>query len=433
MWENERSRTLSIIKTVVIVLLILLLIGGLIFAILYVRAANEERDKELSEIVTQQKQEQSAARQDALDAIQREYEKDLQTVAEYVPGIVCWGDKTTAAVSGTLNYPYVLQTYINTYLCDIYDFSSTIENASDFVRLKWDEYKVKIPVVNMASGNESTYTVLGRAGTIPYIVGEDIVVPADCIPVSIVLKTAGKDYTYVTPLTGGDIGVNPVVINGIEGTLSINSESYNYNGTLNYFFTRTTPGAETPISAGTTIKTSGADLYKDYIHVVLIGIYGDYQGADDLVQQVKSLLSRQIKNPERFIVLGPYLNSTYPTSTYELDAIDTAMLQAFGSRYISIRKYLSGDGYADAGIAPTSEDKYYINQNAVPPSFKVSSHSEELNSRAHKLVGKLIYTRMQSLGYFDEIIDELNLNETTKRILKDDPAFFDTIIKNVLN
>ena len=109
------------------------------------------------------------------------------------------------------------------------------------------------------------------------------------------------------------------------------------------------------------------------------------------------------------------------------------MLQAFGNRYISIRKYLAGDGYADAGIEPTGEDKYYISQNIVPPSFKVSSHSEELNSRAHKLIGKLVFNRMQSLGFFDEINDELNISETTKRILKDDPSYFERIISNVLN
>lgn len=430
MWENENRRTVTIVKNVLIIFLILLLIGGLAYAIVQVRAANAERDRELSEIVVQQREEQAAARQDNLDAIQREYERDLQTVADYIPGIVIWGDQTSAAVSSTLNYPYVLQTYINTYLCDIYDFSSTIENAADYARLKWDEYKISIPVVNMASGVESTYTVLGRAGAIPYVVRDDFVIPAGTEPVAITIQSqSGKE---VTPLTGGDVGVNPVTIAGIEGTLTINAEMYTSSGSTRYTFTRLTPGAETSVTTGSVIHTAGADLYKDYIHVILIGVYGEFTGADDLVEQVRALLSRQAQNPDRFIVLGPYLNSTYPASTYELDAIDTAMLQAFGSRYISVRKYLCGDGYADAGISPTSSDQYYISQNAVPPSFKVSSDSEELNSRAHRLIGKLIFSRMQSLGYFDEINEELNLTETTKRILQSMPGYFETIIRNIL-
>ncbi len=431
MWESNRTKV--IIGNIFIILAILAIVGGLVFAMLRIREINKIQDEELTELYVQQKQVQNEQRQEPSATIQAEYEKDLATIAEYMPGIVCWGDGTTAAASGALNYPYVLQTYINNYICDIYNFSSTIENAADLPRFNWKDYKVSIPVVNMGAGKESSYTISGRAGTIPYVVGEDMVVPADCEPVPIILKTAGKEYTYVTPLTGGDVGVNPVVINGIEGRLSINSEAYSYDGTLKYTFTRSTPGAEAAIPAGSVIDTAGKDLYKDYIHVVLMGVYGEYTGADDLVQQTKTLLERQTKNSDRFIVLGPYINAQYGASTYELDAIDTAMLRTFGNRYISIRKYLAGDGYPDAGISPTGEDKYYIAQNIVPPSFKVSSHSEELNSRAHKLIGKLIYNRMQSLGYFDEINDELNINETTKAILKDDPSYFDRIIGNILN
>ena len=431
MWETNRTKV--IVTNVLIILAIIAIIAGLVYAMLSIRKENEEQDKELTELYIQQKQVQNEVRQEPSVSIQAEYEKDLATVAAYMPGIVCWGDKNTAAASGALNYPYVLQTYIDTYISDIYDFSSTIENAADLPRLKWDEYKIDIPVVNMGSGKESSYTILGRAGVIPYVLSEDAVIPAGTEPVSVSLKSSGGQFIYVTPLTGGDVGINPVVIGGIEGRLSLDTESYNYNGTLRYSFTRTTPGEETALPAETEIITSGADMYKDYIHVVLIGVYGEYKGADDLVQQTKALLARQTKNTDRFIVLGPYINAQYGASTYELDAIDDAMLQAFGTRYISIRKYLAGDGYADAGISPTSEDKYYISQNIVPPSFKVSSHSEELNSRAHRLIGKLIFNRMQSLGYFDEINRELNINETTKQILKDDATYFDRIIKNILD
>ena len=431
MWETNKRKT--IIVNTFIILAIIGIIVGLVYAMLRVREKNAEQDRELSELYVQQKQVQNEQRQESLVSIQAEYDKDLATVAQYMPGIVCWGDNITAASSGTLNYPYVLQTYINTYICDIYDFSSTIENAADLPRLKWDEYKVRIPVVNMGSGKESTYTVLGRAGTVPYVVSSDFEIPADSTPVPITFRSSAGEYVRVTPLTGGDGGLNPVTINGIQGTLSVNTEDYNYSGSLNYAFSRSTPGAPTSIESGSVIESGAADLYRDYIHVILIGVYGEYNNADDLVRQVKSLLSRQTKNSDRFIVLGPYIDSTYSTSTYGLDAIDSAMMQAFGNRYISIRKYLVGDGYADANIKPTDEDQYYISQNLVTPSFKVSSHSEELNSRAHKLIGKLVFNRMQSLGYFDEINSELNINETTKQILKDDPTYFEKIVNNTLN
>ena len=428
MWENDRKK--RILVNILLVILIIAVIGVLGFFLLRVRAENRAHDEELSKIYVEQQRQQSEARQESLAAIDEEYRKQMQTVAEYVPGIVIWGDNTTAAVSGMLNYPYVLQTYINTYLCDIYDFSSTIENALDYTRLDWNKYKFSIPVVNMASGKESSYTILGRAGVDPYVTDRDFVIPEDTTPVDISFTSSeGKS---VTPLTSGDEGINNVFVAGIEGKLQLNTEAYAYNGIANYTFARLVPGSELEVPAGTVINTASEDLYKDYIHVVLIGMYGEYDSAEDLVQQVKALLSRQARNPERFIVLGPYSHNIYSYSNSSMEAVDNAMLQAFGNRYVSIRKYLIGDGYTDADIKPTSEDQYYISQEIVPPSFKVASHSEELNSLAHKLIGKLVYTRMDSLGYFDEIKSELNLTETTKQIIKDNPGYFDAIIKNVL-
>lgn len=428
MWESNSKST--IVKNVLLVILILALVGGLLYAMIRVREMNALQDEKLSEIHVQQQQQQAAARTESLASVQNEYDKDMQTVAEYIPGIVCWGDNITAGNSGYLNYPYVLQTYINTYLCDIYDFASTIENAEEFSRLRWSDYTVKIPVVNMGAGQESSYTVLGRCGAVPYVVAEEFVIPAGTEPVPIKIRSlSGKD---VTPLTGGSAGINNVHINGIEGALSIDSEAYNYNNTFSYFFTRTAPGSEVNVPAESVIMTAASNMYKNYIHVVFIGSYGEYDNADDLVQQVKTLLARQSQNPDRFIVIGPYSVDGWTSSTYQLDAIDTAMLQAFGNRYINVRKYLLGDGYRDAGISPTYEDSFSISNEAVPPSFLISSNSAELNSTAHKLIGKLIYSRMESLGYFDEINEELHLADATKKILKDNPSHFETIIKNVL-
>jgi hypothetical protein len=428
MWKDTR-RTRTILN-IFLVILILVILGGLAFVLLQLHAQTVEHDKELSEAYVQQQQQQAVARQETMAAVDAEYEKDLQTVAEYLPGIVCWGDSTTAAVSGMLNYPYVLQVYLNTYLCDIYDLSSSIENYMDYTRLDWDKYIVNVPVVNMAAGQESSYTIMGRAGVDPYVLSKDLVLPAEAEPVEVFFtSTEGKT---VTPLTGGDAGVNNVRLGGIEGRLGLIKDEYYYYGPLRYSFTRLTPGSEVTIPAGTALKTASEDLYRDYIHVVMIGMYGEYTSADDLVQQVKTLLARQTKNSDRFIVLGPYSTRLYGHSYSQLAAIDTAMLQAFGNRYISIRKYLVGDGYIDAGKTPTKEDELYVNQEMVPPSFKASSNSEELNSLAHRLIGKLIYTRMDSLGYFDEVKAELNLTETTKQIIKDDPQYFESIIKNVL-
>ena len=428
MWEDTRKRRK--ILNVFLVILILIVVAGIAYFGIQLHEQTETHDKGLSEVYVQQQQQQAEARQESLAVVDAEYEKDLKTVAEYLPGIVCWGDNTTAAVSGLLNYPYVLQTYINTYLCDIYDLSSSIENATDYSRLDWKKYNINIPVVNMAFGKESTYTIMGRAGVDPYVVSKEFTIPAEAEPVEI--SFTSSEGKAVTPLTGGDEGINNVLIAGIEGKLSLNQQGYNYDGTLRYNFTRLVPGNEVDVPVETVIKTASEDLYRNYIHVVFVGMYGEYTDADDLVRQVKILLERQTQNANRYIVIGPYSHNIYTTSSTAMESVDNAMLAAFGNHYISIRKYLIGDGYIDAGKSPTSNDQYYIDQEIVPPTFKVSSNSEELNSLAHRLIGKLIYTRMDNLGYFDEIKEELYLTETTKQILKDDPQYFESIIKNIL-
>ena len=428
MWTNNRWKT--VVLNIFLSLLIIAILGGLGYYMLRVRAETREHDEQLSELYVQQQQQQTEARQESVTSIQAEYDRDMETVARYLPGIVCWGDSLTLGSSGNTSYPAVLQTYLDTYFCDIYDFRSTIENADEFARLNWDDYTVSVPVINMGAGAENTYTVLGRSGAVPFVLGRDITIPAECEPVEIqLLSDSGQS---VTPLIGGTAGVNNVVIGEVEGTLSIISSSTRANA-YQYFFTRLEPGEETDAVRGTIVETAAAYEYTDYIHVVCIGSYGTFTSAADLVDQVTQLLSRQTGNSDRFIVLGPCAISGRTFSARYMDAIDTAMMQAFGNHYINIRKYLIEDGLADAGISPTKQDTRNIAAGKVPDSFVASANSVELNARAYSLIGKLIYNRMESLGYFDEVYEELAIRETTRQILREDPTYFERMLSNSLN
>lgn len=426
MWEDNRKK--RIVLNIVLAFAILVIVAGLGVAMLHVRRQTEAHDEELSEIYVQQQQKQMEARQESLDTIQAEYEKDMQTVEDYLPGIVCWGDSLTLGSSGNVSYPSVLKTYLDTYFCDIYDFRSTILNAEDYARLQWDDYKVSVPVVNMGAGPEDSNTVLGRAGALPYVVGEDVTIPAGVEPVEIALRS--ENGSIVSPLTGGNAGVNNVFIGDVEGTLSIDSSDYYYSSRYRYFFTRLTEGEETFMPAGTVVKTAATDLYRDYIHVVWIGSYDTISNADELVQKVKTLLDRQTKNTDRYIVIGLCSVNQSIYGTYLMDSIDTAMMQAFGNRYINVRKYLVEDGLADAGISPTSEDRINISEGMIPRSFVTTSNTIDLNGKAYGVIGRLIYNRMESLGYFDEVYAELGIKDTTMQILKDDPTYFTRVLNN---
>ena len=427
MWKNDRWKT--VLLNIFLALLIIGILGGLGYFMLQVRQQTREHDEQLSELYVQQQQQQTEARQESVTAIQEEYDRDMQTVAQYLPGIVCWGDSLTLGSSGNISYPSVLKTYLDTYFCDIYDFRSTIPNADEYSRLKWDDYKVSVPVVNMGAAGESSYTVLGRCGAVPYVLKTAVVIPASTEPVEIRLTSeSGK---AVRPLIGGTAGVNNVWIAGIEGVLSLDSASRS-RGVDRYLFTRLEPGEETPVEAGEIVRTAGTDEYTDYIHVVCIGTYGSFSSPDDLVSQVKKLLARQTNNSDRFIVLGLCGVDGAGYSAVWMDSIDTAMMQAFGNRYINVRKYLIEDGLSDAGISPTNKDRNNLAIKKIPASFTSTASGVELNGKAYTLIGKLIYDRMESLGYFDEVYEELSIRETTKQILKDDPGYFERILTNTL-
>ena len=424
MWENEGKKTL--IRNIIIFLLLAVIAAGLLMAMITVKKQIDAEDELLQAESSSQRQELSVARQENLDAITQAYEKDMQTVQRYLPGIVCWGDSLTAGSSGNVSYPSVLQKYIDTYLCDIYDFRSTIENAQDYSRLDWDSYTFSIPVVNMGAGKEDSATILGRSGVSPYVVGADFEIPADVEPVNIQLKSPeGKS---VTPLTAGSVGVNPVTIDGVVGEISlVSNQGWGQN---TYQFTRAEAGEPVSVARGAQITTACEDEYRDYVHIVWLGIYGDFTTPEKLVNDAKQLLSRQTGNPERYLVLGPcalrgaWTNADPAT----LNAVDSAMLQAFGNHYINVRKYLMTDGLTDAKITPSKEEKLVIQQGAVPTSFRSNASDADLNGTAYKLIGKLVYDRMESLGFFDEIRQELGIDKTTQEILKTNPKYFENIL-----
>lgn len=426
MWENERKKT--IVRNVIICLVLVVVAAGLLVGMFLIRQQIAAEDALLSAEHDSQRQELNDAREGNLEAVQQEYETDLETLAQYLPGIVCWGDSLTAGSSGNVSYPLTLQKYINAYLCDIYDLRYSVDNPESYARVDWEDYKISIPVVNLGAGQEDSTTILGRSGVVPYVVASDLVIPAgtESVPVSIMSEN-GKT---VAPLTAGNAGVNPVTINGVEGTLTRTANSQLWSQ-YSYQFTRLEEGAETPVAKGTEIVTACTEEYRDYVHIVWLGTYGEFTNPETLVAETEALLSRQTENSDRYLVIGPctYKGSWDPLQTYSMDAIDSAMLQAFGNRYINLRKYLIEDGLRDAGITATKNDTTNISQGKVPDSFRSNAGGADLNGVAYELLGKLVYERMELLGYFDEVREELNLDKITQDILKTDPNYFENALK----
>ncbi|MBQ8075198.1 MAG: hypothetical protein IJ237_04350 [Oscillospiraceae bacterium] len=431
MWEKEKKH---IGIKILLVLLILALIAGFYYVYQHIKVLEEAQDAELMAVHQEHQQELNEARQATYDEVQVLYDRDLQTVQQYLPGVVCWGDITTGGTAGGVSYPGVLQDEIDLHIVDRYNFYGTLENTEGIARITdWSVFTVDIPVVNMGTGKETTPTVVGRNGAIPYVVDEAFTIPADSERVAIKIRSSDEallssllpEYapalqkgSDVNPLTQGDGGINPVTINGIEGTLSLDLEIYYYSQKLNYYFTRLTPGAETEIAEGTEVVTSASSKYLDYIPIIFLGTYDDVnRTVEQLIAYQKAMINHQVRNKDRYLIIGPYyLESRWDRgTTLDLDTFETAMVQEYGDHFINVRKYLCGDGMNDAGLEATKQDTDDIAHGLVPSSLRSTADPSELNATGCRLVGKLVYNWMDKLGYFKEVKDELGITALEKQ------------------
>lgn len=423
MWDKERE--IERIRNIVIGVILIAAVLGLVFGYLSINRRIEEEDYMLQDIHSGQRQELNDARQENKDYVNRVYQEHQDVLAQYLPGIVCWGDSLTTGSSGNVSYPYTLQKYLDVYVSNIYDLRYSLTATEGLSVQDWDDYKISIPVVNMGAGRENSATVLARSGVRSFVVSKDFVIPAgqDTVSVSITTETG----EIVNPLLAGDGGVNPVTIAGVQGTLTRNGSANSWTRNV-YYFTRLEAGEEVSVTAGEYITIASADKYKDYIHVVWLGTYDTNVKPSKLVENVKALLQRQNINTDRYLVIGPCTyNGSWTASRFSdgLEAIDSTMMQAFGDRYINLRKYLLEDGLRDAKISATAQDKKSILNGLVPDSFRSNAKGADLNGVAYELLGKIVYERMERLGYLNEVREALKLDRIVQDILREEPKYFE--------
>lgn len=289
---------------------------------------------------------------------------------EIFPGIVCWGDSLTAGAGGKgVTYPKILGKLI----------------AANFSN--------KIPVINCGIGGEDTTTIIGRAGSIPYIISNSFIIPADTTRVKI--SFTSLNGTSVSPLRQGDCGVNPVIIDGITGNISIDQDSYT-SKEYSYYFSRSTAGKTVHVNAGTKIVTSGSISYNNYLPIIFIGQNGGWHSYDELISQQMSIVKSTLRDRDKFLILGLTTGNTTSSS-----GLETEMLNYYGDRYINLREYLSSEGMYDAGLVPTDQDLEAMKTGSVPPGLLIDK--VHLNAYGYTLIGNLVYERMVRLGYFDDM------------------------------
>ena len=279
--------------------------------------------------------------------------KALQQSSSAVNGydydIIFWGDSLTAGAGGSgTNYPSVCSQILGkSYL-------------------------------NAGVGGENAYLIATRQGADNLIVFGNpnrTYAPAE-------MKTLlGKT---IKPLAqGGESTVNPINIAGQKCRLSAVVSEYEpvsytisgFNGTL---------VSETPVGF------SGA-----YLSSNVTSIFMGQNGPQDFAQLSPVIDSMIARTNGKVVIIG----LTSGTAA-ERNSLETNMLTKYGNKYFNAREMVSKYGMTVQNLTPTTADTAAIAEGSVPPSLK--SDEVHLNADGYTALGKMLATKIQSLGYFDE-------------------------------
>lgn len=270
-----------------------------------------------------------------------------------LPRIICWGDSLTVSLDEKSAFPDILRSLSG---CEVINYGVESETAS-MIAMREGGLRVNVKAT---------------------------VIPADVNLIPVFLRT--EDDGHVFFLEHGDGGVNPCVINGIEGELQ------KLNGS--YYFKRNTKGERIAVEEGTQFKTHGmVDARMGDVLVIFAGTNDlpNAKNVSNLISLEKSML--EAAKCDKYIIVG----LTYAGGIPEIDAVNEAMAKEFGDHFVDIRKYMLNYGLADAGIKPTANDLADIKKGEIPSSLR--SDYVHGNKHYHRLLGEQIYRRMQQLGY----------------------------------
>lgn len=310
----------------------------------------------------------------------------IGTVKTYVPNasIACWGDSLTISqgcsdVSKT-SYPAVLASLSG---CNVY---------------------------NMGVGGETAMTIAARQGGVKIKLDEAVTIPGSG-GVNIKFSAYNDDGTYagvVTPRNTSQALWNPCVIDGVEGTLSVDVNSSVWPRVLNSAtFTRSQAGSSVAAAAGDSMTVAANDLKTD-INVIFSGTNGGWNSANtnpqdsdanDLVVLINKMIAKT-KYPDKYVVIG--LTAGGASRWAKTNA---ALKNAYGDRFLNIIDYLaSTQALQDLQITPTDNDIAYIAAGKVPPSLLNNSPTDDthLNDNGYKLLANKVHEKLIQLGYIEK-------------------------------
>lgn len=239
---------------------------------------------------------------------------------------------------------------------------------------------------NFGIGGETAEAIAMRQGGIAIYL-ENVTIPADktTIPVTI---TAEGGYSTKTLAEAGDVGLNPVTIDGIEGSITEKDGSF--------FFTRSEAGEEKVITDPVRITTSGMGF--DYSKAILVICSGanntkDQAWHDDPVAALTELCKIQQKmvdyaGTDRFVIIG------LPKVAFmkDIPKHNYILAEYWGDHYVDVNPYLmSEQAFKDVGLEMKGRDKKDIIQyDRIPRTFLDAAMELHPNQIGYDLMSKVI-------------------------------------------
>lgn len=287
-----------------------------------------------------------------------EYREETAMTQEKSERILCWGDSLTFGEGGNgVTFPSVL------------------------------EEKVDLKVINYGVQGETATQIGIRMGAFPMEVAS-FEMPQETVPAEVTLQYAGEDPIMMRL---GDCGINPCRIAGIEGTLAYNIADNSYS------FTRSEEGNAMTVEEGTQVETFASGDKKEADIVILFAgtnLAPDIAHVGELMDAQKQML--EYLGTERYIVIGLTSLALVP----DVEPINKALAEEFGTHFLDIRTYLLENGLEDAGIAPTVQDRADLAAGEIPSSLRVDIvHGNEM---FYRIIGEQVFLKLKELGYITE-------------------------------
>ncbi|MFT3982804.1 MAG: hypothetical protein QM697_02760 [Lachnospiraceae bacterium] len=279
-------------------------------------------------------------------------------VSSELPRILCWGDSLTEGTGGEgVTYP---------------DTLAKLSGAE---------------VLNYGVYAELASCIAARQGGNPMHIKETVTIPAAIEPVEIGLENA-KDNPEML-LVFGEAGINPCSISGIEGTLSIDSQ------TGIRYFTRGAAGeAVTVESRSPVLFHAMRDKREDDILVIFSGTNDspDTSNIRDVIAYQRAMID--YAGTENYVIIGMTRKKYMP----QIEAVNQLLAEEYGEHFLDVRTYLLQNGLQEAGVTATEQDREDLKNGEIPASLR-SDEDGHGTSAFYRIIGEQLHKKLLALKY----------------------------------